>query len=172
MELRKFYFPMSRVPVPHLAGEDIMTEYWEWHPELGWQNYNDWYVDDNGVPTDDKTHCKTTRGPESPHAWNCLLEQAKLYGYPQGQDNTWYIALMNYCGHWYPLVAAGGESYHNFKQFCPDIAAERFGVTDEQINDIDGFVGLKREKPNRLNELVQRLNNGELLDAQKELDIL
>jgi hypothetical protein len=77
-KLRRFYFSMERVPVIHRADdlEEICTEYWEW-TNGQWNNYNEWYTGPDGkldTPV-------VTRGCETGHAWKCLLEVARIYGY-------------------------------------------------------------------------------------------
>ncbi|MDD5193563.1 MAG: hypothetical protein PHF67_03165 [Candidatus Nanoarchaeia archaeon] len=90
-------------------------------------------------------------------------------------DETWYVAIAKFfASDYYSLIGAGGENYRGFKKIALphgiEIVAEQFGVDDSQVNRITGFdENGKRTQKNPLGELVDRLNRGEQLNAQKEL---
>lgn len=98
--------------------------------------------------------------------------------YKMEKDNTWYIAITGFGGHYYSLVAAGSKSYGGFAELFnkaggSKIVAEQFDVSDEVVNRITGFD--KSNKPTKekpLRDLVDRLNNGEVSNVQKALSKL
>jgi len=82
-------------------------------------------------------------------------------------DNTWYIHITRRVdGKYSSFVAAGGKSYHSFKELASrrggmDIVAENFDVTDDCI---DRVMDLK------VRRLVKALNKGRKVDIQRALD--
>jgi hypothetical protein len=83
----------------------------------------------------------------------------------------WYVSIQNHGikehPRYYSFVAAGSNSLRDFKSLAEKhegfkVEAEVFGVTDYAVDRI--------MEP--LAELVKRLNNGEKLDTQKELEDL
>lgn len=95
------------------------------------------------------------------------------------KDNTWYIAIQEGFGKlYYSFVGVGSESYSNFSEITArhgiKIVAERFEVNDETINKLSGFSeqGKRIEGDSLLIQLVKRLEAGEKLDVQAELDKL
>jgi len=94
------------------------------------------------------------------------------------RDETWYIGIMQMGSHYSVFEGAYGEQYRNFKGIAGrrgvEIAAERFGVSDDEMNLLTGFSrdgGLKTEE-HRLSEFWERLNSGRVDDPQKALDDL
>jgi len=77
--LRMFALPIGRVDIVHRAEniQDIMTDYWLWDHDR-WHHLNDWHMGE-GKGT-------TTRGCESDHAWDCLLEVATQFGFERDAD--------------------------------------------------------------------------------------
>ncbi len=95
------------------------------------------------------------------------------------EDNTWYVAITEFSRRYYSLVAAGSKSYLDFaeehfnKAGGSKIIAEQFNISPEAIDKITGFDESGRPtKEIPLKNLVDKLNNGEELDVQKELSKL
>jgi len=91
----------------------------------------------------------------------------------------WYVAIMKSGGRYNAFTGAGSKFYRNWKKnavrYRLEVMAERFGVSDEIVNHLDGWDSEGRHKllgyaP--LRSLVDRLNSGERLDIQKALDRL
>lgn len=97
---------------------------------------------------------------------------------PKTEDNTWYVGIFIGAGNeYYSFTGAGGRSYKNFKAHTKrhgiNIVAEQFEIDDVVINHLTGFCPDGRKNGRELlSELVNRLNAGESLDPQKELEKL
>lgn len=96
----------------------------------------------------------------------------------QVRDNTWYVAIMKFFeNRYYSFIGAGGKSYHGFSEVAKrngiKIVAERFDATDLVVDKISGF-DEHRQRTNDLplKDLTDKLNRGEISDAQKALDEL
>lgn len=93
------------------------------------------------------------------------------------EDKTWYLAIMRTFNYYSIFVGAYGEQYRNFKNIGKEtgieIVAEQFGVSDEEINILDGFTkDGKPSKTNYLYELKQKIDSRILQDHQKALEDL
>ena len=74
--LRRFPLPIKRVDVWHMCPglDQIMSDYWQWGNGR-WHHLNDWHEGEGAGGT--------TRGCESRHAWDCLLEVALKFGFEE-----------------------------------------------------------------------------------------
>lgn len=95
------------------------------------------------------------------------------------KDKTWYLAIMKTFNHYSIFVGAYGEQYRSLitKDAATrngiEIVAEQFGITDEEINILNGFT--KDGKPserNYLKNLDQEMNFRIIQDPQKALEDL
>lgn len=102
---------------------------------------------------------------------------AKIEEKIEVSDKTWYLAIMKTFDLYSIFIGAYGEQYRNLKVAAArngiEIAAEQFGITDEEINILDGFTkyGKPGEK-NYLGELKQKIDSGIIQDYQKALENL
>ena len=96
---------------------------------------------------------------------------------PDKED--WYDAIMRSGGRYNAFIGAGSKLYGDWgehsKKYGLKVVAERFEVSDEVVNHLDGWDSegihkLLGDAP--LKSLVDKLNSGERLNIQKELDMI
>ncbi len=90
-------------------------------------------------------------------------------------ENTWYVAVMRAGGRHYSFTGAGSSSYRGFSEHSRasgiEIVAERFDVTDPEINRLTGFDETgQRTKENLLKALTDSLDKNGGLSPQAALD--
>lgn len=94
------------------------------------------------------------------------------------ENDTWYVAIQHGFGVYTSFTGAGGSFYHGFKEragkYGTEVVAERFDIDDATINRLTGFdkQGKRIHGDSPLTSLVKRLETGEKIDAQVELDKL
>ncbi len=94
------------------------------------------------------------------------------------RDDTWYIAIIRGGSSHYPLTAVCGESYRDFSRHAAkngmNIVAERFGISDLEINLLTGFSreGKRTGEIPQLTALAIKLDSEGAPNAQEELNKL
>jgi len=94
-------------------------------------------------------------------------------------EGDWYIAIMRgISGIYSGFIAAGSESYRDWKALAQkrgmQVVAEQFGIKDMTLNRVTGFdeQGRRVDEEGDLGKLAKRLQEGEKIDPQVELDRL